>query len=81
MLLPPKFATEEIKKTPYEKSIFIFKKSPDFLSLLWYCVVLTGGAVYGKHYKRAVAWQHHTARGQSDELKGDDRAPWVYGAT
>ena len=43
MLLPPKFATEEIKKTPYEKSIFIFKKSPDFLSLLWYCVVLTGG--------------------------------------
>ena len=24
---------------------------------------------YGKHYKRAVARQYHTARGQSDELK------------
>ena len=42
--------------------------------------MLTGGAVYGKHYKRAVARQHHTARGQSDELKGDERTPWVYGA-
>ena len=41
----------------------------DFLSLLWYCVVLTGGAVYGKYYKRTVARQHYTARGQSDELK------------
>ena len=50
----------------------------DFLSFLWYCVVLTGGAVYGKHYKRAVVRQHHTARGQSDELEGDERAPWVH---
>ena len=50
----------------------------DLCSLLWYCVVLTGGAVYGKHYKRAVARQHHTARGQSDELEGDERAPWVH---
>ena len=50
----------------------------DFLPLLWYCVVLTGGAVYGKHYKRAVARQHYTARGQSDELKGDERAAWVH---
>jgi len=40
--------------------------------------VLTGGATYGKHYKRAVAWQHHTARGRSDKLEGDDRAPWVH---
>ena len=50
----------------------------DFLSLLWYCVVLTGGADYGKHNQRIVARQHHTARGQSDELKGDERAPWVH---
>ena len=50
----------------------------DLCSLLWYCVVLTGGADYGKHYKRAVARQHHTARGQQDELEGDERAPWVY---
>ena len=41
--------------------------------------MLTGGATYGKHYKRAVARQYHTARGQSDELKGDERAPWVHG--
>ena len=53
--------------------------SLDFSIFMWYCVVLTGGAVYGKHYKRAVARQYHTARRQSDELKGDERAPWVYG--
>ena len=50
----------------------------DFLPLLWYCVVLTGGADYGKHYKRVVARQHRSARGQSDELKGDERTPWVH---
>ena len=50
----------------------------DFLSLLWYCVVLTGGAVYGNHYKRVVARQCHTARGQQNELEGDERAPWVH---
>ena len=53
----------------------------DFPPLLWYCVVLTGGANYGKHYKRAVARQHHTARGQQNELKGDERTSRVYGAT
>ena len=58
---------------------FFLNNCLDFLSLLWYCVVLTGGAVYGKHYKRAVARQYHTARGQSDELKGEERAPWVHG--
>ena len=41
--------------------------------------MLTGGADYGKHYKRAVARQHRTARGQSDELKGNERTSWVYG--
>ena len=51
----------------------------DFAEVMWYCVVLTGGAVYGKHNLRAVARQHNTARGQSDELKGDERAPWVHG--
>ena len=47
---------------------------------MWYCVVLTGGATNGKHNKRTVARKHNTARGQSDELKGDERTPWVYGA-
>jgi len=52
--------------------------SLDFLNFLWYCVVLTGDAVYGKHYKRAVARQHRTARGKSYKLKRDERAPWMY---
>ena len=56
-----------------------FKITLDFLSLLWYCVVLTGGATNGKHNKRTVARQYHTRGGQSDELKGDERAPWVHG--
>ena len=51
----------------------------DFAEVMWYCVVLTGGATNGKHYKRAVARKHHTARGQQNELEGDERAPWVYG--
>ena len=53
----------------------------DFAEVMWYCVVLTGGATYGKHNKRTVARQHHTARGQQNELKGDERAPWVYGTS
>ena len=36
----------------------MFQKSLDFAKVMWYCVVLTGGAIYGKHYKRAVARQH-----------------------
>ena len=46
---------------------------------MWYCVVLTGGATNGKHNKRTVARQHYTARGQQNELKGNERTPWVYG--
>lgn len=42
-----------------------FKKTLDFFSLLWYVVVLTGGATYGKHYKRAVERQHSTIERQS----------------
>ena len=47
---------------------------------MWYCVVLTGGATNGKHNKRTVAWQHYTARGQQNELEGDERTPRVHGA-
>ena len=53
----------------------------DFSVLLWYCVVLTGGATNGKHNQRTVARQYHTARGQQNQLKGDERAPWVYGTS
>ena len=36
-----KFASQKSKKTPGEKVGFIFEKVLDFLSLLWYVVVLT----------------------------------------
>ena len=36
-----KFASQKSKKTPGEKVEFIFDKTLDFLSLLWYVVVLT----------------------------------------
>ena len=62
----------------YVANLITILFSLDFRHLLWYCVVLTGGAYYGKHYKRAVAWQHRTARGQSNELKGNERTPWVH---
>ena len=62
----------------YVANLITILFSLDFLSLLWYCVVLTGGAIYGKHYKRAVARQYRTARGQQNKLKGDERAPWVH---
>ena len=38
----------------------------------------TGGGKFYEYYQRTVARQHRTARGQSDELKGDERAPWVH---
>ena len=46
---------------------------------MWYCVVLTGGATNGKHNKGTVARQYHTARGQQNELEGNERTSWVYG--
>ena len=36
---------------------------------MWYCVVLTGGATNGKHNKRTVARQYHTARGSRTNSK------------
>ena len=56
-----------------------FKISLDFAEVMWYCVVLTWGATNGKHNKRTVARQYHTARGQQNKLEGNERAPWVYG--
>ena len=44
----------------------------DFLSLLWYVVVLTGGATYEKYDKRAMARKHHSgedSRNNSEEMK------------
>ena len=50
----------------------------DFAEVMWYCVVLIGGATNGKHNKITVARQYRTARGQQNELEGDERAPWVH---
>ena len=42
---------------------FNIKKTLDFLKVLWYCVVLTGGTTHEKYDKRAMARKHRTARG------------------
>ena len=38
-----------VKEKPREKVGFVFEKVLDFLSLLWYVVVLTGGAKHEKY--------------------------------
>ena len=60
---------------------FIFEKMLDFLSLLWYVVVLTGGATHEQPDKRTVARKHNTTRGQPNKLKGDEGTPRLYGKT
>ena len=67
------------RKRPVKKPGFIFEKVLDFLSLLWYVVVLTGGTTYEKHDKRAMARKHHTARGQQKQLEGDEGATRIHG--
>ena len=66
------------KEEARRKNSFIFEKMLDFCNLLWYVVVLTGGATYEHPDKRTMARQHHTARGQQNKLKGDERALWVH---
>ena len=51
------------KITPDKNSIFIFEKGLDFLHLLWYCCVLTGGTANEKYNKRAMARKYQSARG------------------
>ena len=53
-----------VKENALRKIEFIFEKVLDFLSLLWYVVVLTGGATYEKYDKRTMARKHNSARGQ-----------------
>ena len=53
---------------------FIFEKMLDFLSLLWYVVLLTGGATHEKPDKRTMARKHNSRGGQPNELKGDEGA-------
>ena len=67
------------KKTPTKKVGFIFEKVLDFLSLLWYVVVLTGGTPYEKHDKRAMARKHHSRGGQPKQLQGYEGATRIHG--
>ena len=57
-------ATQKSKITPDKKKFFIFEKRLDFLSLLWYCCMLTGGMFYEKYDKRAMVRKHYATRGQ-----------------
>ncbi len=57
------------RKAPLKKVGFIFEKVLDFLSLLWYVVVLTGGTTHEKYDKRVMERQHRSARGQQKQLK------------
>jgi len=63
LLSTRKICIAEVKEKLREKVGFIFEKVLDFLSLLWYVVVLTGGATYEKYDKRAMARKHHSTRG------------------
>ena len=42
MRCPSKIASEKTKNKSKEKDIYIFEKGLDFLTVLWYCCVLTG---------------------------------------
>ena len=35
--------------------------------------------MHEKYDKRVMARKHHSARGQPNELKGDEGTPWLYG--
>ncbi len=54
------------RKRPAKKVGFIFEKVLDFLSLLWYVVVLTEkeAQVHEKYDNRAMARKYNSARGQ-----------------
>ena len=67
------------KKSPVKKVGFIFEKVLDLLFLMWYVVVLTGGATHEKYDKRVMARKHHSARGQQKQLEGDEGATWIHG--
>jgi len=79
LLSTRKICIAVVKEKPREKVGFVFEKVLDFLALLWYVVVLTGGATYEKYDKRAMARKHHSARGQQKQLKGNEGATRIHG--
>lgn len=60
------------------KKLDLFLQNVWTFSLLWYVVVLTGGATYEKYDKRAMARKHNTARGQPNQLQGNKGTPRLY---
>ena len=57
---------------------FIFEKMLDFRNLLWYVVVLTGGATHEQPNKRTMARKHNFARGQPNQLQRDEGTAWIH---
>ena len=49
------FAVQSTKENAKEKVGLIFEKGLDFILLLWYCCVLTGGTTNEKYDKRVMA--------------------------
>ena len=76
---PQNLSRNKQRISPTKKDSFIFGKMLDFCNLLWYVVVLTGGATHEQPNKRTMTRKHNTARGQQNEHEGDERSPWVYG--
>ena len=74
-----KLHSSKQRKDLAKKSWIFFEKVLDFLSFLWYVVVLTGGATYEKYDKRTMVRKYHSARGQQKQLKGDEGAARIHG--
>ena len=64
---------------PGEKVGFVFEKVLDFCNILWYVVVLTGGATHEQPNKRTMARKHNSTRGQPNQLPRDEGTAWLYG--
>ena len=67
LLLTRKFCGAVVKENARRKKLALFSRKCWTLSLLWYVVVLTGGTIYEKYDKRAMARKHHSARGQQTD--------------
>ena len=67
--------------SPAKKVGFVFEKVLDLCNILWYVVVLTGGATYEQPNKRTMARKHNSARGQPNEFAGDEGTTRLHGKT
>ena len=66
------------RKRPEKKVGFVFEKVPDFLSLLWYVVVLTEGTTYEKQINEL--W-HGNIIPREDSRKKYSRSSTIAGAS